>query len=100
MGFWYNNAQRFPIETDEALGFVEDLRDRMTPVSRLDCLLLMNGVDHIEAQSEVPAVDCQGERAPAWGQAGPFDPVRLRGRGKGVDSQSRPRARHPHGRLP
>jgi alpha-mannosidase len=56
MGFWYNNAQRFPIETDEALGFVEELRDRMTPVSRLDCLLLMNGVDHIEAQSEVPAV--------------------------------------------
>lgn len=56
MGFWYNNAQRFPIDTDEALRYVEDMRDRMKRVSRVEHLLLMNGVDHVEAQAEVPAI--------------------------------------------
>lgn len=53
MVFWYNNAQHFPSDTKAALDYTLELRDRMGPLSHADQLLLMNGVDHLEAQPNV-----------------------------------------------
>lgn len=50
MAFWYNNAQRFPYDTDEAVKYVLDIKNRMKDFTHSDQLLLMNGVDHLEAQ--------------------------------------------------
>ncbi len=50
MAFWYNNAQRFPEDTDAAVEYTLNIRDMMKNVSHSDQLLLMNGVDHLEAQ--------------------------------------------------
>ena len=94
---WYKHAQRFPI--DEALGFVEDLRDRMTPVSRLDCLLLMNGVDHIEAQSEAPVNSsiAEGERLALGANTGAH--LTLSAYVDAAKESIRTRLRDPHGRV-
>lgn len=56
MAFWYNNAQRFPSDTAEAVAFTRDIRDRMSGVSHSRRLLLMNGVDHLEAQPDLPNI--------------------------------------------
>jgi alpha-mannosidase len=53
LAFWYNNAQRFPSDPAEALKYTERLRDTMAPRSFVEHLLLMNGVDHLEAQPDV-----------------------------------------------
>jgi alpha-mannosidase len=53
LAFWYNNAQRFPSATEEAVKYSERLRDTMTLRSFSQHLLLMNGVDHLEAQPDV-----------------------------------------------
>jgi alpha-mannosidase len=53
LAFWYNNAQRFPSDIAEAVTYVERLRDTMAPRSLSHHLLLMNGVDHLEAQPDV-----------------------------------------------
>src|SRR5947209_17370698 len=53
MAFWYNNAQRFPSDTEAAVKYTERLRDTMAPRSFSRHLLLMNGVDHLEAQPDV-----------------------------------------------
>ncbi|MHB1000995.1 MAG: alpha-mannosidase [Armatimonadota bacterium] len=50
MAFWYNNAQRFPDDTDAAVQYTENIKNTMKGVSHIDQLLLMNGVDHLEAQ--------------------------------------------------
>ena len=50
MAFWYNNAQHFPFETDDAVNYTNRLKDIMARVSHVDQLLFMNGVDHLEAQ--------------------------------------------------
>ena len=66
MAFWYNNAQRFPSDTGEAVKYAERLRDAMSPRSFISHLLLMNGVDHLEAQPDVgriiDAVNAEWER--------------------------------------
>jgi mannosylglycerate hydrolase len=66
MAFWYNNAQRFPSDTGEAVKYAERLRDTMSPRSFISHLLLMNGVDHLEAQPDVgriiEAVNAEWER--------------------------------------
>ncbi len=56
MAFWYNNAQRFPSDTDEAVEYAEAVRDRMAPHAAVRDLLLMNGVDHLEAQKGLPDI--------------------------------------------
>ncbi len=53
MAFWYNNAQRFPSDPDEALSYTQRIIDVMAPVAASRHLLLMNGVDHLEAQPDV-----------------------------------------------
>lgn len=50
MAFWYNNAQRFPSNVDDAVAYTEVIKERMAPKSAVHDLLLMNGVDHLEAQ--------------------------------------------------
>ncbi|MDH7481584.1 MAG: glycoside hydrolase family 38 C-terminal domain-containing protein [Armatimonadota bacterium] len=50
MAFWYNNAQRFPSDTEEAVEYTKRIRDMMAPHATTSQLLLMNGVDHLEPQ--------------------------------------------------
>ncbi|MGQ9698921.1 MAG: alpha-mannosidase, partial [Armatimonadota bacterium] len=56
MAFWYNNAQRLPSDPDTAERFLRALRDRMARHSATHHLLLMNGVDHLEAQDNLSAI--------------------------------------------
>lgn len=56
MAFWYNNAQTFPSDTDEAIQYAERIKLRMAPHSATHHLLLMNGVDHLEAQPDIGKV--------------------------------------------
>lgn len=56
MAFWYNNAQRFPSNTDEAVAYVEHIRDMMAPHAVTHQLLLMNGVDHLEPQGDLSEI--------------------------------------------
>lgn len=56
MAFWYNNAQRFPYETGQAVEYVKRIRDAMAPKAATPYLLLMNGVDHLEAQAGLPDI--------------------------------------------
>lgn len=53
MAHWYNNAQRFPADPTEAQRYALGIRDRMAPLSATSSLLLMNGVDHLEAQDNL-----------------------------------------------
>lgn len=50
---WYNNAQRFPADPDKALEFVRVLERDLDDASLSPIRLLMNGVDHIEAQEDL-----------------------------------------------
>lgn len=50
MAFWYNNAQRFPGNIEEAAAYTDRIKEMMAPKSAVHPLLLMNGVDHLEAQ--------------------------------------------------
>ena len=56
MAFWYNNAQHIPADTNEALAYIEELRAKMAPHSAVSHLLLMNGVDHLEAQQDLSPI--------------------------------------------
>lgn len=56
MAFWYNNAQWFPSDTDRAVEYTEAIRERMAPHAAVPELLLMNGVDHLEAQAGLPNI--------------------------------------------
>lgn len=50
---WYNNAQRFPTDAEHAdaiLGFNESLFEKL---NYSPYILLMNGVDHLEAQDDL-----------------------------------------------
>lgn len=51
--FWYNNAQRFSAKVQNALGLVEMVRKQFADVALTPYLLLMNGVDHLEAQDDL-----------------------------------------------
>ncbi len=56
MAFWYNNAQRFPADPEQALQYTRQIRDRMTAASKSSHLLLMNGVDHLEPQYDLSPI--------------------------------------------
>lgn len=50
MWLWYNNAQDIPADPQAGERWFTDLKARMAAVSASSHLLLMNGVDHLEAQ--------------------------------------------------
>jgi alpha-mannosidase len=56
MAFWYNNAQRFPEDTEEAVAFTKAIMERMAKWAHVPQLLLMNGVDHLEAQDNLSGI--------------------------------------------
>jgi len=63
MACWYNNAQRFPEDLDEALAFTERARDNLLPHLATTQVLLMNGVDHLQAQQNLtPILAAVGSR--------------------------------------
>jgi len=53
MPFWYNNAQRFPEDPKHARLMLERINSNLEATSSTDKLLLMNGVDHLEAQENL-----------------------------------------------
>lgn len=53
MKFWYNNAQRFSSDINRANKLVELNEKLFENVSSTPYLLLMNGVDHLEAQENL-----------------------------------------------
>ena len=56
LAFWYNNAQHFPADTEEAVRYTNAIIERQAPVSTTRHLLLMNGVDHLEAQPDLAPI--------------------------------------------
>lgn len=56
MAHWYNNAQHLPADPVQAKAYVLGIRDRMSPLSATSALLLMNGVDHLEAQEDLGSI--------------------------------------------
>lgn len=53
MAFWYNNAQRFSENIDESVNMLRGIIHHMNPRVRTSNYLLMNGVDHLEAQENL-----------------------------------------------
>lgn len=56
MSFWYNNAQRFSADPDRAMHLVRWQNEHFSSFAKTPYLLLMNGVDHLEAQDDLLAV--------------------------------------------
>lgn len=53
MRFWYNNAQRFPTNPESALNLARRCGINCSGVCKTSNYLLMNGVDHLEAQEDL-----------------------------------------------
>ena len=53
MRYWYNNAQRFSADEKKAKHLVELVEKSFDGVAATPYLLLMNGVDHLEAQDDL-----------------------------------------------
>ncbi|MDD2361526.1 MAG: glycoside hydrolase family 38 C-terminal domain-containing protein [Oscillospiraceae bacterium] len=53
MPYWYNNAQRFPSDIDKSIGMLNRIEGLFENVATTPYLLLMNGVDHLEAQDDL-----------------------------------------------
>lgn len=63
MPYWYNNAQRFTANIDIAVKRVYEAEKNMALWSKSPYLLMMNGVDHLEAQNDLlPILDKINER--------------------------------------
>ncbi|MBQ8752856.1 MAG: hypothetical protein IJZ13_07110 [Clostridia bacterium] len=56
MPFWYNNLQRLSADTDKALRRVQELGDWFDGITVTPYMLLMNGVDHLEAQDDLLSI--------------------------------------------
>jgi alpha-mannosidase len=52
----YGNAALLPEDIQDAIGALEDVVEKLTPWTRIDTLLLMNGSDHLLPQPHVPEV--------------------------------------------
>lgn len=50
---WYNNAQHIPVETEQSVELLNDNYKNFEKQNVSDMILLMNGVDHLEAQPDV-----------------------------------------------
>lgn len=58
MKYWYNNAQRFSADIDKAKCLTDRIENSFKDVAMTPYLLLMNGVDHLEAQDDLlPILD-------------------------------------------
>lgn len=53
MPFWYNNAQRFFEDINKSLKLLEMIENNFEGIALTPYLLLMNGVDHLEAQENL-----------------------------------------------
>jgi len=53
---WYNNAQRFPAEPEGALALARMRGEACAARGKTNNYLLMNGVDHLEAQEDLSEV--------------------------------------------
>lgn len=53
MAHWYNNAQRFSQNIDNAYRLVNNIKESFEGLATTPYLLLMNGVDHLEAQPDL-----------------------------------------------
>lgn len=63
---WYNNAQRFSADIGRAQRMVENIRKSFDGLAQTPYLLLMNGVDHLEAQDNLlPILKKLEKRLPA-----------------------------------
>lgn len=63
MPFWYNNAQRFTQKIDNALERLEQSKQAFKERTDSPYLVMMNGVDHLEAQDDLlPVLDSINER--------------------------------------
>ncbi len=56
MAAWYNNAQRFPEDPAEALELARECGRQCLEHGRTHACLLMNGVDHLEAQENLTGI--------------------------------------------
>ena len=56
MPFWYNNLQRLSADPDRALDRLRELKTWFAPLTATPYLLLMNGVDHLEAQDDLLSI--------------------------------------------
>jgi alpha-mannosidase len=54
--FWYNNAQRFSPSIDRSMNLLDSIRTNSLKHASVSQLLLMNGVDHLEAQEDLFAI--------------------------------------------
>ncbi len=50
---WYNNAQRIPVETEKAKKMADRISADFRDMAATEYYLLMNGVDHLEAQDDL-----------------------------------------------
>jgi alpha-mannosidase len=50
---FYNNAQRFSEDPTKSIALLKKIRQELAPRSSTEHLLLMNGVDHLEAQENL-----------------------------------------------
>lgn len=53
MPFWYNNAQRFPDDIEKSMKYLRVIENNFEGITLTPYLLLMNGVDHLEAQENL-----------------------------------------------
>lgn len=56
MPFWYNNAQRFSADIDKAMKMLELIDRNLGSTATTSHYLLMNGVDHLEAQEDINGI--------------------------------------------
>lgn len=62
---WYNNAQRFSEDMTKAMKYLEFIEKSFEGVAATPYLLLMNGVDHLEAQENlIPIIKRMNEMLP------------------------------------
>lgn len=63
MPYWYNNAQRFSEDINKSLKLLKMIEKNFENIALTPYLLLMNGVDHLEAQENLlPILDKVGAR--------------------------------------
>lgn len=56
MAFWYNNAQRFSQSLKESKAILNNIDNCIRPRATTSNFLLMNGVDHLEAEEDLPPI--------------------------------------------
>ena len=62
---WYNNAQRFSSDTEKAMALVNANKESFEGNLGSDQMLMMNGVDHLEAQEDLlPILEAINDKLP------------------------------------